>query len=79
MGLDELVQVHAEQLSRYAKMSTEVEALREINHAVLVVRILMFLSKASKAKFSPNLPIHATSAECLPQSELADGTAFYYE
>ena len=40
MCLDELVQVHTEKLSRDAKMAAEVEALHEVDHAVLVIGVL---------------------------------------
>lgn len=38
--LDELVKVHIEELGGDAKMSTEIETVREINHAMPVFRIL---------------------------------------
>ena len=40
MGLDEFVQVHVQKLGRYAKVSAEIEALCEVDHAVLVLRVL---------------------------------------
>ena len=40
VGLDEFVQVHAEKFSRDAEVTAEVEALGEVDHAVLIVRIL---------------------------------------
>lgn len=39
MSFDELVQVHIQELGGDAEMSTEVEALREADHAVLVFGI----------------------------------------
>lgn len=38
--LDKLVQVHVQEFRRDAEMPSEVEALREIDHAVLVFRVL---------------------------------------
>ena len=38
--LDELIKVHIEKLSGYAKMTTEVEAMCEVNHAMLVLGVL---------------------------------------
>ena len=38
--LDELVQVHAQQFGRDAEMAAEIEALREVDHAVLVLGVL---------------------------------------
>ena len=38
--LDKLIQIHVEKLSGDAEMATEVEALDEANHAMLVQRIL---------------------------------------
>ena len=40
VGLDELVEVHIQKFSGYAKVSSEVEALCEIHHAVFVVWVL---------------------------------------
>lgn len=38
--LDELVEVHVQQFCGDTEMSAEVEALSEVDHAVLVLRIL---------------------------------------
>ena len=38
--LDELVEIHIKKLSGYAEMTAEVEAMREVNHAMLVLGIL---------------------------------------
>lgn len=40
VALDELVEVHAKKLSRDAEVTTEIEALGKVHHAVLVLRIL---------------------------------------
>jgi hypothetical protein len=40
VSLDELVQVHTKELSRDTQMATEVEALCEVDHAVLVIGVL---------------------------------------
>ena len=40
IGLDELVEVHAQKLGRNTEMAAEVEAVGKIDHAVLVFRIL---------------------------------------
>ena len=40
MSLDELVQVHTKELGGDTQMATEVEALREVDHAVFVVGVL---------------------------------------
>jgi hypothetical protein len=40
MRLNELVQVHSQQLGGNAEMASEVETLCEVDHAVLVVRVL---------------------------------------
>lgn len=44
MTLDELVKVHAKKLGRNTQMAAEVEALRKIDHAMLVLRILHIMS-----------------------------------
>lgn len=44
VSLDKFVQVHTKELGRYAKVATEIEALREVDHAVLVVGILAIVS-----------------------------------
>lgn len=41
IGFDELVEVHVEKLCRDAEMTTEVEAMCEIHHAVLVLGVLL--------------------------------------
>lgn|SRR5690242_940711 len=62
--LDELVQIHAKKLGRYAKMPTEVEALRKVDHTMLVVGILV--NKISKVadRDAVNVPIRAAFARC---------------
>lgn len=40
VSLDELVQVHTKELSGDTQMATEVEALCEVDHAVLVIGVL---------------------------------------
>ena len=40
MTFDEFVEVHAKKLGRNTEVTTEVEALGEIHHAVLVLRVL---------------------------------------
>lgn len=42
--LDELVKIHVQQLCRDTQMTTEVETLSEIDHAVPVLGILQFVS-----------------------------------
>lgn len=37
---DEFVKVHIQKFCRYAKMSAEIEALSEIDHTVLILRVL---------------------------------------
>jgi hypothetical protein len=37
---DEFIQVHAKKFGRDAEMTTEVEALGEVDHTVLVIRVL---------------------------------------
>jgi hypothetical protein len=37
---DELVEIHVQKFGRDAKMTTEIEALREADHTVLVFGIL---------------------------------------
>ncbi len=44
VGFDEFVEVHVEEFGGNAKMTSEVEALREVDHAVLIERILDFIS-----------------------------------
>jgi hypothetical protein len=41
VGFNELVKVHIQKFRGYAKVSSEVEALCEIDHAVLVVGVLV--------------------------------------
>jgi len=41
VGLDELVEVHIQKFRGYAKVSSEVEALCEIDHAMFVVGVLV--------------------------------------
>ncbi len=41
MRLDEFVEVHIEQLSGYAQMPAKVEALRKVDHAVPILRVLL--------------------------------------
>lgn len=41
---NELVKVHIKKFSREAKMATEVETLREVDHAMSVCRVLLALS-----------------------------------
>src|SRR5688500_2728863 len=49
IGLDELIKVHVQELGGDAKMSAEIEAVGEINHAVLVFRVLYaLLAQASR-------------------------------
>jgi hypothetical protein len=38
--LDELIEIHVEKLCGYAKMTSEVETLCEVNHAMFVFGIL---------------------------------------
>lgn len=40
VSLDELVEVHVQEFGRYAEVSTEVETMGKIDHAVFVVWIL---------------------------------------
>lgn len=40
VGLDKLVEIHIEELSRDAEVATEIKALNELDHAVFVLRIL---------------------------------------
>jgi len=40
VGLDELVQIHVQELGGDAKMATEIEALCKVDHAVFVLRVL---------------------------------------
>ena len=48
VGLDEFVEVHVQKFSRDAEMTTEVEALGEVDHAVFVLRVLQ---KSAPYKF----------------------------
>jgi hypothetical protein len=40
MRLDQFIEIHVQQLGRYAKVSSEIEALDEVNHAMSVTGIL---------------------------------------
>ena len=40
VGLDKLIEIHVEELCGYAKMTSKVKTLCEVNHAVLVLGIL---------------------------------------
>jgi hypothetical protein len=39
--LDEFIKVHTEELSRYAKVASEIKALSEVDHAMPPMRILI--------------------------------------
>jgi len=43
--LDELVKIHVQKLGRDAEMAAEVETVSEVDHAMLVMRILRFISE----------------------------------
>ena len=43
VGLDELVQIHAQKFSGYAQVTSEIEALGESEHIVLSIRVLLKL------------------------------------
>lgn len=64
VGLDKLIEIHVEELSRYAKMTSKVEALREVNHAVSVLGILNLLLVRYHWDKWQDLPSHAASVRC---------------
>ena len=66
VGLDELVEIHVEELCRYAKMSAEVEAVGEVDHAMFVFGVLDIWSATSPLVkiCRHNLPSHEAFAGC---------------
>ncbi len=50
VGLDELVKIHIQELGRDAEVATEIETVGEVDHAVLVLRILNVAKMKKKKK-----------------------------
>jgi hypothetical protein len=48
IALDELIKVHAQELSRDAQMTTEVETLREVDQRVFLLRVLRQLARVNQ-------------------------------
>ncbi len=43
VGLDKLIKIHVEELCGYAEMTSKVETLSEVNHAMFVFGVLQAL------------------------------------
>ena len=79
MTLDELVEVHAQELGRDAQVTTEVEALRKVDHAMLVSRILLLrLANVIHICSTIGIPNHAASGEYRLPQVLADEIVSYF-
>lgn len=59
-------------------MATEVEALGEVDHAMLVVWILVTVSGNVTIAQKEDLPIPVAFSKCRPRQVLADGIASYF-
>jgi hypothetical protein len=44
VGLDKFIEIHVQEVSRYTKVASEVEALVEVDYTVFLMRILYLIS-----------------------------------